>query len=146
MIHSILLHGAVIGALLAKLLVLGASLDTAVHPEQRAAIGATLAVLLILAAPTMLLSWRPRLAALLSLDVCFTSVALADVLHFRAYGDVISIAEIGHVGQLTTVLTSVLTLLRPTDALFYSDVVVLGVLSLSRPVSLSKWAQSPEVS
>ena len=142
-IHSILLHGTVIGVLLVKLLVLGASLDTAVHPEQRAAIGATLALLLILAAPTMLLPWRLRLAALLSLNVCFTSIALADVLHFRAYGDVISIAEIGHVGQLTTVLTSVLTLLRPTDGLFYSDVVVLVVLSLSRPVSLSRWAQSP---
>lgn len=141
-IHSILLHGTVIGALLVKLLVLGASLDTAVHPEQRAAIGATLAILLILAAPTTLLPWRLRLAALLSLNVCLTSVALADVLHFRAYGDVISMAEIGHVGQLTTVLTSVLTLLRPTDALFYGDIVVLVVLSLSRPVSPPMWAQS----
>ena len=129
--RSIVWHSTVIVALLVKLVWLGGHLETAVWPTQRAAVTATLAVLLILAAPTMLASWRYRRFTLLALSVCLTSVALADVLHFRFYGDVISIAELAHTRQLSALLDSVVARLRPTDAFLFADVAVLSVASWS---------------
>ena len=129
--RSIVWHSTVIVALLVKLVWLSGHLETAVWPTQRAAVTATLAVLLILAAPTMLASWRYRRFTLLALSVCLTSVALADVLHFRFYGDVISIAELAHTRQLSALLDSVVAMLRPTDAFLYADVAVLSVASWS---------------
>ena len=78
----------------------------------------------------MLLPQGPRLWALLTLNAAATLVALADVVRFRAYGDVISVAEIGHLGQLPTVLNSVVALLQPTDALFFADVIVFAALAV----------------
>lgn len=112
----------IVACMLCKLLVLGSFLDTTAHPTQRAAATATAAMLLVLVAPLALLSWPRRIAALLALDGAVTLVGLADLVHFRFLGDVLSLAEVPHAAQLASVISSVAALLRARDALWFADV------------------------
>ena len=123
----------VIGAaIFVKLLYAGGILDAEVaYPYQRAAGGATFALLGLLFAPLLLLPPVASLAAALTLDVILTTVMLADTIHFRFYGDVISLPELLHVKQLVTVASSVAMMVRPADLLPFADVVAAGVLAVA---------------
>ncbi len=114
-------------ALVGKLLALGATLDTASHPQQRSVLPATLALLGFLFAPLPWLRPSVRAAAFFAIDLLITTLAVADAIHFRVLGDVVSIAELTHASQLGFVMPSVASLLKPRDLLPFLDVAI-GIL------------------
>jgi lipoteichoic acid synthase len=97
------------------------------HPE---VLGATLAALLVIAAPLLLLPRLPRLLALLGLDVLLTSVGLTDLVHVRYYADVVSLSDVVMAPMVVAVLPRVVESLSTWNALFYVDVLV-ALLGLS---------------
>lgn len=98
---------------------------------------ATLASLLV---PTALLFLVPRvlrLAILLLLDLGLTMLAVADFIHVRFYADVTSISDIAQTSMLTWVIESLMTLLRPIDALYFLDIPI-GIVAL---VFYARWCR-----
>ncbi len=91
------------------------------HPEM---LGATLAALLVVAAPLLVLPRLPRLLALLVLDVLLTSVALTDLVHVRYYADVVSLSDVVMAPMVVAVLPRVVESLSTWNALFYLDILV----------------------
>jgi len=126
-----------VGGLLTKLLLLGRLLDTASHPVSRAALPATAALLCLLLVPLLWLAPRPRVSVFLAVNLLLTALALADVVHYRFFGDVLSIAELIHVGQLGPVAGSVATKVRMVDIVLLLDIFVgfslLACLSPGQP-------------
>ena len=100
MYRSLALSLVSVVSLLAKLLLLGAALDNSSFPSQRASLGATAAVVLLASIPAVWCAPGRRVLVLLTINVLGTSLALADVIHFRYYGDVLSFAEFAHAHQL----------------------------------------------
>ena len=92
-------------------------------------LSATLASLLLLVAALPLVPRIGRFVLLLALNLILTSVAVADLLHVRFYADVSSTSDLSSTHMLAWVFESVLTLLRPGDALYYLDVVA-GIIAL----------------
>jgi len=93
-----------------------------------AALG-SLATLLVLGAPLLLLSPLQRFIVLWILDLVVSIVVLADLLHFRYFGDVVSVTGLSVVWQVALVSRSVIALLQPSDLLFFVDLIVaLAVL------------------
>ena len=68
----------------------------------------SLGTLLVVSAPLVFFSPAKRLAALLALNLAITLMVLSDILHFRYYGDVISVSALGAAWQIPLVATSVL--------------------------------------
>jgi phosphoglycerol transferase MdoB-like AlkP superfamily enzyme len=114
----------VLASLAAKLIVLSVTLDDEPFPVERHVGSATLAAVLLLAAPLALLPRGRSLAALL-LNAILTSLALADAVHFRFFGDVISIPGLTRAPQLRGVVSSVVEAIRTRDALLYLDLLPL---------------------
>ncbi len=100
-------------------------------PHDRVLISSTLAASLFLMIPVLLFSGRRRVVGAVAINVLLMSIAVADLIHFRFYNDVISIAELGDAWQVLTVLGSVWTALRWQDALYFADVVVVIALGLA---------------
>jgi phosphoglycerol transferase MdoB-like AlkP superfamily enzyme len=113
--------------LVGKLLALGVTLDTASHPQQRSVLPATLALLGFLFAPLPWLRPSVRAAAFFAFDLLITTLAVADAIHFRVLGDVVSIAELTHASQLGFVMPGVASLLKRRDLLPFLDVAI-GIL------------------
>ena len=90
-----------VGGLLTKLLLLDRLLDTASHSVRRAAMPATAALLCLLLVPLLWLAPRTRVSVFLAVNLLLTTLALADVVHYRFFGDV---AELTHVTQLRPVV------------------------------------------
>lgn len=88
----------------------------------------SLALLLLLCAPLLLVGRVRRYAVLWGIDLLATLVLLADLIHFRFYGDVLSITAASSAGQLPMVLASIAELLRAGDALLFADLVLGAVL------------------
>ena len=137
--RTTLLLTALTCSLGAKLLVVGAALDTSPHPQQRADIFATSALLLLLCTPLPWLRLPLRVAAFVVLDLVVTTLAVGDAIHFRVLGDVLSIAELSHAAQLRAVMPSVLSLLRPHDLLPFADIFVGTILSMFWVRSADPW-------
>jgi phosphoglycerol transferase MdoB-like AlkP superfamily enzyme len=91
------------------------------HPH---ILSATLAILLLFVAllPLSRRSWR--FTALLLLNLTLTTLGVADLVHVRFYADVLSASDLILAPALSGLLPSILKLLRPTDALYYVDVVI----------------------
>ncbi len=90
---------------------------------------ATLATILLVLAPLLLLGRGPRLAALLAINFGITMLALADLVHVRFYADVTSVSDITRTHMLGWwIWSSVLTLMQPLDALYVADVGLGAVL------------------
>jgi len=89
---------------------------------------ANIASLIVLAALPLLFSPLPRLAAFWLLNVVVTAIILSNVLNLRFFGDILSVSSSGDAGQLPLVIASVITLLRPMDALLLVDIVVVLAL------------------
>ena len=53
-----------------------------------------------------------------------TVLAVADLIHVRFYADVTSVSALAQTPMLTWVMDSVVTLLAPTDALYFADIPV----------------------
>jgi lipoteichoic acid synthase len=87
----------------------------------------TLAGLLILLSPLLLLRPLARYLVLAAIDVLVSALVLADLLHYRFYGDVISVSAVGTAGQVGGVMDSVLVLLSPTDAFLVADLLLAAI-------------------
>src|SRR5574341_1572612 len=114
-------------------------------PADRAMRSATLASLLLLFTP---LPYMPRLwrfITALALDGVVTSLAFADVVHFRFFRDLISIAEFSHAWQIPSVATSILVALRPGDAVYYLDIIV-GMVALLCFLRVNRRMPAPQPS
>src|SRR5215510_4317402 len=64
-----------------------------------------------------------RLLILFLLEFVTASLALADSVHNRFFGDSISITEFAYAHQLAEVTWSVVRLLRPADVMYYLPVI-----------------------
>jgi len=89
---------------------------------------ANFACVLALAAPLLLFSPLPRLAAFWLMNVVVTTIVLSDVLNLRFFGDILSVSSSTDASQLPLVIDSIITLLRPTDALLFVDIVAAMAL------------------
>ena len=104
---------------------------------------ATLACLLL---PVPLLIVLPRLTRAFAawvLDLALTVLAVGDLIHVRFYADVTSVSALAQTSMLHWVVDSILTLLDPTDLLFFADLPIafVGLLFYAR------WCRSvPSVS
>ena len=74
--------------------------------------------------------------AALVINGLVTAIAVANTVHHRFFGDVVSIAEFSHAWQLLSVIESILAALRPKDALYLLDIALgLIVLPIMRKLS-----------
>jgi len=105
---------------------------TAVHMTpgpymQWAAVGSLLVVL-----PWVRLGRdRRQVTVLLLLDLLLTAILYADVLYFRQFGDLVSVASLRFVTQLASVPGAVTTLIRPSDLRLWVDLPMLAALLLA---------------
>jgi lipoteichoic acid synthase len=90
----------------------------------------SLAAAVALGAPALLLRVRARALALLALDAVVSVLVLADVLAFRALGDVISAASLRYAGQLVDIRDEVADLLRLPDFLLFAELPLLLAAAL----------------
>ena len=86
--------------------------------------GATLASLLLLLGPLLLIRRRSRFFVLLSMDLLLTSLVVADLVHVDYYGDVISVLNLLNVPMLPWIRSSIFFLLKPIHAVFYLDILI----------------------
>lgn len=98
---------------------------------------ATLGALLFLLPWLFLRRGRVQLVAALLADIVLTLIAFADVLYFRHFGDLTSVATLRFAGQLSDVSSSVTELLQPGDLRFWLDIPVLFLAA----VMPSGWAK-----
>jgi lipoteichoic acid synthase len=87
----------------------------------------SLASLMLLFGPVTLFPRKSRFMILLLLDLILTSVIVLDMVYADYYGDVPSIASLGGVGMLRSLIPNVVELLHPIHAVYYFDIVV-GIL------------------
>ena len=91
-------------------------------------LGATVAGLLLLLVPVPLVPRIWQFLVLLGLNVALTMLGLADLLHVRFYGDVLSASSFTSARMLRDVMPSLGGIIRSTDAVLVLD--LLGVLLL----------------
>lgn len=90
-------------------------------------------VALVFFAPLRLLParWQGRAAFLWNLTLSL--LVLGDRVYARYFGDVLSMALLDSLGNLPGVDDSITALLRPVDAVWFIDALVLGLLLRGRP-------------
>lgn len=88
---------------------------------------ATLASVLAILAPVVLLPRRTRVLALLILHLLVTTLALADRVHAHFFGNLVPMTRLWHAGQLRWVASSVLEQLSWTDGFYYLDLLLVGL-------------------
>ena len=118
------------------------------HPHVAIATGASV---LLLVTPFPLLSRIWRFMSLLLLNLVVTTLGLADVVHARFYGDVLSVSDLLLAPALEGILPSILKVVRPTDPVYYLDILLgcamlpiylkhhrkMGFVEAPRPARLS---------
>ncbi|MDP8922323.1 MAG: LTA synthase family protein, partial [Chloroflexota bacterium] len=92
-------------------------------------VSTTLASLLLLSALLILVPRVSRLVVLLWVDLALTLLAIASFLHYRFFGDVLSISDLYVAHQLPVVVPSIVRQLHPIDALYILELVA-GILIL----------------
>jgi phosphoglycerol transferase MdoB-like AlkP superfamily enzyme len=92
-------------------------------------------------APLLFLPRSIRLLILFLLQFVTVSLALADSVHNRFFGDWISITEFAYAHQLAGVTSSVVRLLRPADVLYYLPVIA-ALLALPAYIRVARHVQS----
>lgn len=122
-------HVALALATFAKLVWFNSQLD--VRFASPALYVVTLGTVVLLFAPTALLGERRRARAVLSLDVGITLLILADLVYYRYFFGVMSVATLRQSSQTGDVMASIFTLLSPWDALLFVD-ILLSVLLIRR--------------
>lgn len=88
----------------------------------------TLGTVVVLFAPTALLGERWRTRAVLSLDLAISVLILADLVYYRYFFGIMSVATLQQSSQTGDVMASILTLLSPWDALLFVDILLSVVL------------------
>ena len=100
-------------------------------------VAATLGTLLFLLPWLFLRPGRSQVIAALLADMVLTLIAFADVLYYRHFGDLTSVATLRFASQLGDVSSSVTELLQPGDLLFWLDIPLLLLAALVP----SRWAK-----
>ncbi|MBW3628013.1 MAG: LTA synthase family protein [Gemmatimonadetes bacterium] len=88
----------------------------------------TLAALLIICSPLLLLRPIARFVALAALDLLATALVFANLLHFRFYGDVLSVSALAAAEQIGATIGSLVRLLRPSDGLLFLDLMAAALV------------------
>lgn len=89
---------------------------------------ATVGSLLAVLPWALAVTGRRRLGLLLLLDALFTLLVYSDILYYRQFGDLTSVATLRFAAQLTTVGDSVTALMKAQDLKLWADLPVLAVL------------------
>jgi phosphoglycerol transferase MdoB-like AlkP superfamily enzyme/membrane-bound acyltransferase YfiQ involved in biofilm formation len=100
----------------------------------------TLAPTLALLSPALWLKGRRQLAALLGADALITLILYANIVYFRQFRDLVSVASLRYAGQLGTVKGSVFVLLHTADLRYGIDLLVLAALLLAPRLRLPRWS------
>lgn len=111
-----------------KLIHLSFALSFPDTPAHRQVWSATLGSLILLVAPSLLLPHAWRFVLLLAVDFGLSILMVGDLLHLYFFRDVLSIAEIPEAGQLHMGIASIAATLRPSYALLFLDILILGLL------------------
>jgi phosphoglycerol transferase MdoB-like AlkP superfamily enzyme len=91
---------------------------------------ATAGALLVVAPWAFLSSGRGRILWAVLIDAILTLILFADIVYYRQFGDLVSIASLRFAGQLSTVGDSVTALLRPDDRWLFADIPLIAALAL----------------
>jgi len=91
-------------------------------------LSATLASLVVLFGPLFMVPLVYRLPALLVVDLTFTLLAVADIVHYRFFGEILSVSDLYVLRQVRTIVPSVASRLHPVDGLYFLEVVAGLVL------------------
>jgi len=73
---------------------------------------------------------RKRLLLMALLDAIITFILFADILYFRQFGDLVSIASLRFLPQLATVKDSVFSLVLASDIWLWADIPIIAALAL----------------
>ena len=87
----------------------------------------TIGAMLVLAPLSLRCAGRRQILALLLVDLAITVLTLGDLLHYRAFGSLPSVTQLGVAWQLVSVRSAVFDLVQPRDALLFADVLALAV-------------------
>ncbi|MGE5798284.1 MAG: LTA synthase family protein [Ignavibacteria bacterium] len=82
------------------------------------------ALLLIITSPLIVLSRKMHYVFLLFVNFLVTTVIVADLIHFRFFGDFISIVSLGYAWQVSLISSSIFELFEWTDFLFLLDLIL----------------------
>lgn len=91
-------------------------------------VGISTGFTLLLASPAFGLAGRRQAFALWLFSLLLTLVGYSDVLHYRQFQDLTSVASLRYASQLGPVTDSVVDLAHPSDLWIWADVLVLGLL------------------
>lgn len=107
-------------------------LVSAVHgwwPAGLIAAPATVPLATLALAPGHLLHGRRRTTYLLVVAALLSTLLLVDLVYARAFGSILSITMLAPGASYEGLGSSVWALLKPTDPLFYVDILLIGVLA-----------------
>ena len=82
---------------------------------------------------------RKRLLLMALLDAVITFILFADILYFRQFGDLVSIASLRFLPQLATVKDSVTHLMLRSDIWLWVDIILIAGLALLPRKSADHW-------
>jgi lipoteichoic acid synthase len=102
-------------------------------------LAATAGAVLVLSPWFFLTGRRRRLLGVVILDTLLTLILFADIVYFRQFGDLVSVASLRFIMQLSTVKDSVLHLLKPGDFWLWIDIPLIPVLALLPRQSEQTW-------
>jgi phosphoglycerol transferase MdoB-like AlkP superfamily enzyme len=92
-------------------------------------LAATAGALLVLSPWFFLSGRRRRMLGVALFDLVLTLILFADIVYFRQFGDLVSVASLRFAGQLGTVKDSVLHLFKPSDFWLWIDIPLLAILA-----------------
>ena len=116
----------VLAALVVKALLIDSFLDGGAHPVQRTPVTATLAVAAFLALPLPWIAPRARVPLVLLVNAALTTLLLGDRIHYRFFGDVLSVAEFVHSAQVSSVWWAIVAKTPVSDAWYFVDVFAIA--------------------
>ena len=112
----------------------------------------TLGTVMLIVAPLVLLKARARVVAILTIDVVVSSLILADLVYYRYFFGLITVATLEQSGQAAAVSGSIGSLVHLTDFFLLLDVLVAvavvrvrGARTLLRPVGELRSRRSVEL-
>ena len=87
---------------------------------------------MLIIAPLVLLRARARVAAILAIDIVVSLLILADLVYYRYFFGLITVATLEQCGQAGAVSGSIVSLIHPTERIFSSSTCL-------RPFVLRAW-------
>ncbi|MHC4755294.1 MAG: LTA synthase family protein [Planctomycetota bacterium] len=100
---------------------------------------ATAGLIVVLTALSSFGRGRLRLLGYLLVNVTISLVAFADIIYYREFRDVTSVASLPFAWQLGTVRSAWLPLIQPSDIWLWSDSLLMGACLLLPGQRLDRW-------